>query len=489
MYIYGIRSGETYMDILEHDLHLQVTRYKQLMKITENLHSFLEVNRLLEELCLALKELYPDFSFSLLLSQDTYSHSDLPIIDLEYDSENIAAIKAYATGELQFESSSTAKHAIIYAPIKGKQVTYGILQVIAADTTEFPAYEVEFLTLLAVSAGCSLENAHLYQRAKQEIANLQLINETSHCLNTNLRMVDTMTYMSEQIITSIDAQEVGFFLFLNEQTKIKILPGSTPYFYTKQAQIYINYIKEKIELEKNPLFIGDINLHQPMKHIPSFHSVLAVPMIHSDKLKGFSIVMHKKPYFFSFDTFKLLQSLVHHSSLALTNSMLREELEHMVITDHLTKLHSRKFLDEKIQWSMKEIEEGTFILLDIDNFKELNDTYGHQVGDSVLVQVANLIKRNIRGEDIGARWGGEELALYLPGIPLDKGAAIAERLVKKVSECSDPHITVSCGVSYWNKERLDAYNFLFKRADEALYIAKGTGKNKVVTQRNTIRVS
>ena len=215
MYIYGIRSGETYMDILEHDLHLQVTRYKQLMQITENLHSFLDVNSLLGELCVALKELYPDFSFSLLLSQDTYNHSDLPIIDLEYDSENIAAIKAYATGELQFESSSTAKHAIIYAPLKGKQVTYGVLQVIVADTTEFSTNEVEFLRLLASSAGCSLENAHLYQQAKQEIANLQLINETSHCLNTNLRLVDTMTYMSDQIITSIDAQEVGFFLFLN----------------------------------------------------------------------------------------------------------------------------------------------------------------------------------------------------------------------------------------------------------------------------------
>jgi diguanylate cyclase (GGDEF)-like protein len=297
-----------------------------------------------------------------------------------------------------------------------------------------------------------------------------------------------MTYMSEQIISSIDAQEVGFFLFSNDHENVKILPGSTPYFYTKQARIYIDYIKGKIELEKNPLFIGDINLHQ-VKNITSYHSILGIPMFHSEELKGFSIVMHQKPYFFSFDTFKLLQSLIHHSSLALTNSLLREELEHMVITDHLTNLHSRKFLDEKIQWSMNETEEGTFILLDIDNFKELNDTYGHQIGDKVLVQVANLIKRNIRGEDIGARWGGEELALYLPGVSLDRGAAIAERLVEKVFECSDPHVTVSCGVSYWNKERNDAYNFLFKRADEALYIAKGTGKNKVVIQEQNIRVS
>jgi two-component system, cell cycle response regulator len=488
MYISGIRSGETYMDILERDLLWQVKRYKQLIQITEKLHSSLDVKILLGELCVILKEVYPDFSFSLLLSQDTYTHSDLPIIDLEYDNENIAAIKAYASGELQFESSASAKHAIIYAPFKGKQVTYGVMQIIAENTTGFHEYEVEFIRLLALAAGSSLENAHLYQQSRREISNLQLINETSHCLNSNLRLVDTMTYMSEQIISSIDAQEVGFFLFSNDHANVKILPGSTPYFYSKQAQIYIDYIKDKIELEKNPLFIGDINL-QNVKNNTSYHSILGIPMIQSEELKGFSIVMHQKPYFFSFETFKLLQSLVHHSSLALNNSMLREELEHMVITDHLTKLHSRKFLDEKVQWSMNETEEGTFILLDIDNFKEINDTYGHQVGDKVLVQVANLIKRNIRGEDIGARWGGEELALYLPGVRLDKGVAVAERLVKKVSESSDPHITVSCGVSYWNKEQLDAYNFLFKRADEALYIAKGTGKDKVVSQEQNIRVS
>ncbi|MEH7157590.1 diguanylate cyclase [Neobacillus drentensis] len=476
------------MDILESDLQWQVKRYKQLIQITEKLHSSLNIDILLGELCVSLKELYPDFSFSLLLSQDTYSHNDLPIIELEYDSENIAAIKAYASGELQFESSLSANTAIIYAPLKGKQVTHGVLQVVAVNSTVFPENEMEFLNLLASAAGSSLENAYLYQQSMREISNLQLINETSHCLNSNLRLVDTMTYMSDQIIASIDAQEVGFFLFSNVHGNVKILPGSTPYFYTQQAKFYIDYLKEKIELEKTPLFIGDINLPN-MKNSPSFHSILAIPMIHSEELKGFSIVMHQKPYFFSFDTFKLLQSLIHHSSLALTNSMLREELEHMIITDHLTKLHSRKFLDEKIQGSMKESEEGTFILLDIDNFKEINDTYGHQVGDQVLVQVANLIKRNIRGEDIGARWGGEELALYLPGCPLEKGVAVAERLVKKVSENSEPHITVSCGVSYWNKERLDGYNLLFKRADDALYIAKGTGKNKVVIQENGVRVS
>lgn len=101
---------------------------------------------------------------------------------------------------------------------------------------------------------------------------------------------------------------------------------------------------------------------------------------------------------------------------------------------------------------MTSDNEGTFILLDIDNFKEVNDTYGHQVGDDVLVQVANLILENIRLTDIGARWGGEELAIYLPGVSLKAGAQIAKRLVKAVQEKTNPQITVSCGVSYWNKK-------------------------------------
>jgi diguanylate cyclase (GGDEF)-like protein len=463
-------------------------KFKQLFRVTEKFHSSMNMDELLGEIIRTLREVYPAFTYYLLLSNDNHSHEELPIKDLEYDSENSIALKAYVTGTIQFEESNDMLRSILYAPLKGKQGVYGVLQVIAPNTLIFPKNEVEFITLLAHTAGSALENAQLYQQSKKLVSDLQLINETSQCLNANLRLSETIHYMSDQITRSFDTQEVGFVLHSPHQEKAKVLPGSSSFFFSIQASEYIYYLMDRIEKENDSLFIGDFHLPEGKDEL-CFRSVMAIPMELGEDLYGFAIALHQEPYFFTFESFKLLQSLIHHSTLAFTNSMLREELENMIITDHLTKLHSRNYLDEVIQKSMKEDVEGTFILIDIDNFKIINDTFGHQIGDEVLIQVSNLIKENIRESDVGARWGGEELAIYLPKVPVAAGVMIAERLVEKVAQYSQPHVTVSCGISYWTKERLDTYKYLFKRADEALYLAKGTGKNKVVIQREVIRVS
>ncbi len=454
-------------------------KYKQLFRVTEKFHQTMNMDDVLGEIISTLQEVYPAFTYYLLLSHDNNQLEDLQIKDLEYDSENIAAMQAYVTGSFQFEDSLHGKRSIMYAPLKGKQGVYGVLQVIAPNTLVFPKNEVEFISLLANTAGSALENAQLYQQSKRLINDLKLINETSHRLNSNLRLTETITFITEKIINSFDAEFVGFILYINEETKI--LKGSTEFFNTKNAKKYIQYIMEKLEEENDALFIGDCHLKLGDNGI-DYKSIMAVPMTQSGIQKGFALVMHQNPYHFSFEAFKLLQSLVHHSTLSFTNAMLREELEKMVVTDHLTKLFSRNYLDEKIYQSMNEDQEGTFIMIDIDNFKSINDTFGHQVGDDVIIQVANLISENIRGTDIGARWGGEELAIYLPGISLSSGVMIAKRLVKKVFDYTNPRVTISCGVSHWNQSKKDTYGTLFKRADKALYVAKHTGKNKVVIQ-------
>lgn len=462
------------------DVIFEEKRYKQLFRVTEKFHSSMDMDAVLEEIIDTLQEVYPTFTYYLMLSHDNNSHKNLPIKDLEYDNENISAMQAYLTGTIQLEDSIQEKKSMLYAPLKGKQGVYGVLQVIAPNAMTFPNSEIEFITLLANTAGTAMENAQLYQQSRKLISDLQLINETSHRLNSNLRLSDTISFMTEHFQSSFDAEEVGFVLVSDDFEQWKVIKGSTSFFFSDGASAYLQYISKKIKNERDSIFLGDLNIEYLLT---KFKSVMAVPMVQTEKIMGFALVMNRLPYHFSFETFKLMQSLIHHSTLAFTNSMLREELEKMVITDHLTKLHSRNYLTEKIQRSMSEDAFGTFILIDIDNFKQINDSYGHQVGDEVLVQVSSVIQDNIRDGDIGARWGGEELALYLPKIQLDVAVVIAERLVRKVSELTQPPITISCGVSNWTKEH-DDDNFtkLFKRADQALYVAKETGKNKVIVQ-------
>ncbi|MBB6445726.1 sensor domain-containing diguanylate cyclase [Bacillus benzoevorans] len=458
-------------------------RYKQLYRVTEKFHSSMNKESVLEEIILTLKDVYPAFTYFLFLSQDHKGYEGLPIKSLDYNSEDTSLMQSYVSGAIAFEDSVQERQSILYAPLKGKQGVYGVLQVIAPNTLAFPKNEVEFISLLATTAGGAIENAQLYQQTKQLVADLQLINETTRYLNTNLRLADTMDYMSKQIVTSFSAEETAFILFSYGDMNPIVQEGSTPFFFSEESKVYVNYFKEKILQEKEPLFMGDLTLPGEAKAC-LYQSAMAVPMVHSGNLKGYSLALHRKPYFFSFETFKLYVSLIQHSTLAFTNTILREALEKMVVTDYLTKLYSRNFLDDKIKASMEVDGGGIFIIMDIDNFKKINDTYGHQVGDEVIIQVADIIRSNIRGTDIGARWGGEELAVYLPRVSVEIGSQIAERLVTRVRETSHPTVTVSCGLSYWEKSKNDTYLALFKRADKALYEAKTSGKNKVVVQES-----
>ncbi|OAS88849.1 diguanylate cyclase [Metabacillus litoralis] len=459
---------------------LNEQKFKQLYRLTEKFHSFMNKDDVLSELVTTLQSMFFEYNFYLFLSHDHENHLDLPIKDLGFDHQdgNEMAMEAFVTGNAQRSFDKKNRQMIVYIPLKGKQGVYGVLQVVANHGLQLEDENVNFVAMLANAAGTALENAQLYEQSKRLIKDLQLINETSHRLNKNLRLTDTMTYMSLRILNSFKADEVGFF-YINQNGSIQIFPGSTNFFNTEEVMIYIQYVREKIEKDLEGLFIGDITTY--LKDLP-YSSVMAVPMVQSENLKGCALVLHKDPYHFSFDMFKLLQSLIHHSTLALTNSLLREELETLVKTDHLTQLFSRNYFNDFIGSSMQKDRQGTFVLIDIDNFKKVNDTYGHQVGDEVLVQVANIIKSNIRENDVGARWGGEELAVYLPQVELASGISVAERIVKRVRENTNPMITISCGVSYWNAEIDKNFHQLFSKADKALYIAKNEGKNQVIVQ-------
>jgi len=207
----------------------------------------------------------------------------------------------------------------------------------------------------------------------------------------------------------------------------------------------------------------------------------------------------------------LIQRLVHELSNATTRAKKLESkfvqtsgeldkirasldtAEERARTDMLTGLPNRRALDEFLRTAqIAAMEDGrpmSVMLLDIDHFKKFNDTFGHGVGDQVLRLVANVLRDRLREHDLPARYGGEEFIAVLPGADLTTCEAVAERIRRAICECQIkrrstgdllPGITISIGVGEFRPG--ESMADLIERCDRALYRAKGSGRNQVLTE-------
>lgn len=167
------------------------------------------------------------------------------------------------------------------------------------------------------------------------------------------------------------------------------------------------------------------------------------------------------------------------------------ELEVLALTDKLTGAWNRRHFEQVISAEMSRASRHnqplSLLMLDIDYFKSINDTYGHQIGDAVLVQLTHILKENIRTSDVLTRWGGEEFVILTPSTSVREATDLAERLRLKIARASFnavKNITISLGVSQFQTAE-NVSNFL-KRADTALYQAKHSGRNMVAVAPSTL---
>ena len=179
----------------------------------------------------------------------------------------------------------------------------------------------------------------------------------------------------------------------------------------------------------------------------------------------------------------LLQERLHQTS---------QRLEELSVRDGLTGLYNRRHLEDCLSTEFVRVHRhgGTlsFLLLDIDHFKRLNDTYGHQAGDEALIHLANVIREVLRGDDMCGRYGGEEFALLLPNTDLDGAVKVGERLRAQLAAAPCQYkdlslpFTISIGAATWRdgEQQANDPETLTKHADLALYRAKESGRDQVL---------
>ncbi len=156
---------------------------------------------------------------------------------------------------------------------------------------------------------------------------------------------------------------------------------------------------------------------------------------------------------------------------------LRQQIEMEACTDHLTRLSNRRGLARWVD--AHRFKTASVILMDIDHFKYINDTFGHECGDETLQRLAHAIETNLRAIDAKARIGGEEFVCVLPNASIDQACKATARISQTMRESHQPFadVTVSYGVALWNPAE-DVLEKAIKRADQALYAAKQNGRNQ-----------
>ncbi|MER2106172.1 MAG: diguanylate cyclase [Solibacillus sp.] len=468
---------ETFEFVFENlDARLNEMQYRKLYNMTDLFHSTMDIDLILENVLLTIQHNFPNLQVELILSNDQDRQTRVQIKPFDYLSERPSTIEAFVSGDITTEYAEDLNCQLLNAPIKGRQAIYGILQVRALASHVYLDAQIDFIRMLAQASGNALENAKLYHQSHRLVSDLQLINETSHRLNMNLDINEMLLYLKKQLMKSFQPMELCF-MFKNDE-EFELTEASTPLFNEPVSQIYIEQVKKHFKGTHDPLFIADFS--RLIAEEVEFKSIMAILMLVEERITGFSIVLHKDPYFFSFDSFKLMQSLIHHSSLAIANSILRSKLQEMVDCDHLTKLYARSYSDNYVEQSLKNDDSGMFLLIDIDNFKKVNDTYGHQIGDEVLMQMGALLRQLIGTRGICARWGGEELAVYIPNIQKEEAVLIAQQIVDAAPGATNPKITVSAGLITWTTIARPEFQHIFLQADTALYHAKRNGKNQVI---------
>lgn len=191
---------------------------------------------------------------------------------------------------------------------------------------------------------------------------------------------------------------------------------------------------------------------------------------------------------FDVDDLEVIRTITPQLVMAIDRAFLNDrarQFEQMSVTDAVTGLLNRRYIEERLSEEVKRsVRHGypmCLIMLDVDNFKSYNDSFGHTAGDIALKRVADIVRGTLRGADVATRWGGEEFCVLLPQTTGEEGSAIAERLRRNVASAEFPHrsVTVSLGLAACSSE-LCSHLDMVDAADAALYAAKARGRDRVV---------
>lgn len=307
------------------------------------------------------------------------------------------------------------------------------------------------------------------------------IMEISKYINLSVSEADLIQKINDMIIGIMGVEFSTIYIrkdeeFVVEATNIRIDE------FEKYEKSYYSILDNK-----NSFIVNCRNRNGYSLNGSEFHSIVGVPINFRGNILGYIVIEQSKENYFGSDHVNFLSTISNHIGIALDNNFMYMKIKENSIKDPLLRIFNRKYFFDKVEDIIASEPNKKFAILmaDIDDFKKLNDGYGHQFGDNVLGNVTDILLSNLEEEDILARYGGEELIVYFheaedEKLLIHRIERIRQQLKDKALMFGDKKViaTLSFGLSFYpdDSNNIDG---VVSIADKNLYISKNTGKDKV----------
>ena len=373
-------------------------------------------------------------------------------------------------------------------------------------SSEINDFRVKLQSLLQENFGDNTINIQLISNINDELLQLigkqerrlkeqRILNSISHVLNRSLTLCELLK-TSLNLVSKVLNAERGFVV-LHDQSHYKIY--AERYFNDiswsdndNDIKSYSQTLVESCFKQNEVIIIGDSKLNSTLKDLADVkhgggRSIAVIPLVQDNMVVGVIYLDNQQlPHNFDVQQIPFLTTYAAHTSIALHNTLLYKR----AITDDLTQLFTRQHIDEGLEQEIKQAQDNnqelSILILDLDHFKQVNDTYGHTTGDQVLQNFSSILTTHIRENDMAGRFGGEEFVVILPNTNRKAAKNIAEDIRKAIEserinkDGQNIKVTVSIGVASYQKTHGNKALLLFEDADKALYQAKEQGRNQTV---------
>ena len=367
----------------------------------------------------------------------------------------------------------------------------------------FDDTDLYFLQQISAHAAVCFNTCHLYKKRQKEkedldktLQNLSLLYSIGKAMNYISDLKKLLQFILGQAIEITSAEKGSLMLYDMETDllNIRVLAGLEDHSFQEKVnnnEIECRNFKPgegiagRVFLNAKPIVVNNIKEDGVFVDSDASYvrSIACIPMIvYNDVIGVINVTNKRHGKEFTDDDVEMLRAVADQAAVAINKAQLWD----MAVTDSLNGLYVRRYFMVKLQEELVRAERYnnilSIVMADLDGFKNINDSYGHDAGDRVLNAVGKFLQQNIRDVDVVARYGGDEFVIMIPEAAEDAAYILSERLRKQFAALKFdnlPQITISLGIATYPFDGKDLED-LIKKGDSAMYAAKKTGRNKVV---------